>query len=361
MACFALFGKSPLGFVPIGPFVCLAESESSMKAGIHYAFAVFAMLFLFVSIVVNVFFAGKQNPVVVAQLSNDSYSPPISSDSAATEAESEPQWNSAPSRPEEFTNADYAAHVRQLKEKLPEDGFSIVVQKPFVVVGDLSQQQLESWANGTVKWAVDRIKRDYFKNEPRHILDIWLFQDKASYEKYNQLLFDTQPTTPYGYYSSANRALVMNISTGGGTLVHEIVHPFIESNFQQCPSWFNEGLASLYEQSRDENGRIMGSTNWRLRGLQLAIQDDRVPSFETLCSTTTREFYDGASTNYAQARYLCYYLQQHEKLVPYYHQFVKDVDADPTGYETLKRILGREDMNQFQRDWQDYVMKLRFP
>ena len=23
----------------------------------------------------------------------------------------------------------------------------------------------------------------------------------------------------------------MNISTGGGTLVHEIVHPFIEANF----------------------------------------------------------------------------------------------------------------------------------
>ena len=41
----------------------------------------------------------------------------------------------------------------------------------------------------------------------------------------------------------------MNIATGGGTLVHEIVHPFMAANFEQCPSWFNEGLGSLYEQS----------------------------------------------------------------------------------------------------------------
>ena len=34
----------------------------------------------------------------------------------------------------------------------------------------------------------------------------------------------------------------MNISTGGGTLVHEIVHPFIEANFPACPPWLNEGL-----------------------------------------------------------------------------------------------------------------------
>ena len=49
----------------------------------------------------------------------------------------------------------------------------------------------------------------------------------------------------------------MNISTGGGTLVHEIVHPFIQSNFPNCPSWFNEGLGSLYEQCRERNGKIV--------------------------------------------------------------------------------------------------------
>ena len=50
----------------------------------------------------------------------------------------------------------------------------------------------------------------------------------------------------------------MNISTGGGTLVHEIVHPFVAANFPNCPAWFNEGLGSLYEQSGEVNGAIHG-------------------------------------------------------------------------------------------------------
>ena len=194
-----------------------------------------------------------------------------------------------------------------------------------------------------------------------HIIDVWLFKNKKSYLKHNMELWNDTPGTPYGFYSSTRRALVMNISTGGGTLVHEIVHPFMESNFEQCPSWFNEGLASLYEQSSNRDGHIVGLTNWRLRGLQLAIRDGRVPAFKDLCATTTREFYaDESGRNYAQARYLCYYLQENGKLVDYYHSFVKNADKDPTGYETLKKILGREDMDQFKKEWESYVMKLRF-
>ena len=105
------------------------------------------------------------------------------------------------------------------------------MQKPFVVIGDEPQEAVQQRAEGTVKWAVDRLKQDFFPNDPSEILDIWLFKDAASYEKNTRLLFGDQPTTPYGYYSSRHKALIMNISTGGGTLVHEIVHPFMEANF----------------------------------------------------------------------------------------------------------------------------------
>ena len=259
-----------------------------------------------------------------------------------------------------LTNADYSQHIRKLKQRLPSDDFHIALQKPFVVVGDQKKKDVKRWATGTVNWAVDRLKKDYFTKDPLFILDVWLFKNKVSYEKHNQTLFGRVPSTPYGFYSPSNRALVMNINRGGGTLVHEIVHPFVESNFEDCPSWFNEGLGSLYEQSRDDNGHIKGSTNWRLRGLQAAIEDDRVPAFEELCSTNRQEFYDGHVTNYAQARYLCYYLQERGLLVEYYHAFVKNAGADPTGYKTLQGLLGNPDMDQFQKDWQVFVMKLRF-
>ena len=174
-------------------------------------------------------------------------------------------------------------------------------------------------------------------------------------------MFGRVPGTPYGYYSSYHRSLVMNISTGGGTLVHEIVHPFIENNFEDCPSWFNEGLASLYEQSTERNGGIWGSTNWRLRGLQLAIQDDRVPAFATLFSTTRDEFYDeDPGTNYAQGRYLCYYLQERGKLVEFYTTFRDNVGTDPTGIGSLRKVLGTNDLDRFKKQWEQYVLKLRF-
>ncbi|MBN2578104.1 MAG: hypothetical protein JXB10_03855 [Pirellulales bacterium] len=265
-----------------------------------------------------------------------------------------------------LTRADedprYTEHVQNLKKKLPGDGFTIVVTPPFVVVGDERPDRVRARAEDTVAWAVKKLKAAYFEKDPPEIIDIWLFRDKKSYEKNAEKLFGSKPHTPFGYCSHQHHALVMNIATGGGTLVHEIVHPFIAANFPRCPAWFNEGLASLYEQSGQERGAIHGYTNWRLAGLQKALREKRVPSFKTLCGTTTEEFYEkDKGTNYAQARYLCYYLQQRGLLRKYYHAFRKNCRKDPTGYETLQQVLGRRDMDRFQDEWSQFVLKLRFP
>src|SRR2546423_171645 len=151
---------------------------------------------------------------------------------------------------------DFTRHVDQLKKKLSSSDFSIVIQPPFVVIGDEPAAAVSAHSERTVKWAVDKLKQDYFSKDPKEILDIWLFKNDASYEQNALKLFGSRPTTPYGYYSSAHKALIMNISTGGGTLVHEIVHPFIEANFPECPAWFNEGLGSLYEQCGEVNGKF---------------------------------------------------------------------------------------------------------
>src|SRR5229473_6274136 len=208
-----------------------------------------------------------------------------------------------------FTDADFNRHVEQLKKRLPSNEFSIVVSRPFVVIGDEGAAAVKEHAERTVKWAVDKLKQDFFTKDPNEILDIWLFRDAASYQKNALRLFGEKPSTPYGYYSSAHKALIMNIETGGGTLVHEIVHPFIEANFPACPPWLNEGLGSLYEQSGEVDGHIHGFTNWRLPGLQRAIKAGNVPSFKTLTALDASGFYnEDKGTNYGQARYLCYYL-----------------------------------------------------
>jgi len=231
-----------------------------------------------------------------------------------------------------------------------------------VVVGDETPAMVRRWAVGTIKWTVDKLKQDYFDKDPAEIIDIWLFKDDKSYRKHARQIFGDNPDTPFGYYSSRHRALVMNVATGGGTLVHEIVHPFVASNFPLCPAWFNEGLASLYEQCREKDGHIRGLTNWRLAGLQKKIRARDLPSFKQLTHTTESQFYGATyGDNYAQARYLCYYLQEKGLLVEYYHKFCANREQDPTGYETLKKVLGEEDMVAFQGKWEAFVLSLAFP
>ena len=259
------------------------------------------------------------------------------------------------------TEGDFSRHVKRLKKKLASDDFTIIISPPFVVIGDDEPAEVRRRVKQNVQWTVKMLKQAYFSKDPEDILDIWLFKDKESYETNCKRIFHTTPDTPYGYFSHADRALVMNISTGGGTLVHEIVHPFIAANFPECPSWFNEGLGSLYEQCGEEDGKIQGYTNWRLPGLQKAIRKKEVPSFKTLCSTTTDEFYEkDPGTNYSQARYLCYYLQEQGLLQKYYKQFHANCEDDPTGYKTLQKVLGRRDIAEFKKEWEAYVLKLRF-
>jgi hypothetical protein len=263
-----------------------------------------------------------------------------------------------------FTAADFAQHVLALKPTVPE-GFTLVVQPPFVVIGNEPGALVRKRAESTVKWFSDQVRGLYFAKDPPAIYDIWLFKDDETFRKYSKELFNNEPSTPFGYFSHTHGALVMNIGTGGGTLCHEMVHAFMPSNFPACPSWFNEGLASLYEQCSVRRGCIVGLTNWRLAGLQKAIRAGELPSFKDLLGTTDVGFYNATrGNNYAQARYLCYYLQEQGLLVKYYQAFVKNADDDPGGYETLKTILGLkgdDEMSAFQKRWEQWVLKLRFP
>ena len=270
-------------------------------------------------------------------------------------------WWLQPAAPAPAAPDPYTVHLESLEGTVPA-GFTVVEERPFVVIGDESPETVKRRAVQTVRWAVTKLKALYFEDDPTEIIDVWLFRGEESYERWAKELWDHTPSTPYGYYSEAEHALVMNIKTGGGTLIHEIVHPFIHANFPDCPSWFNEGLASLYEQCSERDGRIVGLTNWRLAGLQEAIREGHLPSFRALTRTSTYQFYEvDPGTNYAQARYLCYYLQERDLLVEFYQRFRKNIEDDPTGYKTLKAVLKTDDMDTFQKDWETYVLNLTYP
>ena len=258
----------------------------------------------------------------------------------------------------------YADHITALRQRLRAKGMPdlvIRVEEPFVVVGNDTEQALER-ASGTVRWAADILEADFFEKRPTKILDVFLFGDAASYYRGVERLTGSEPTTPYGFFSPSQGGLFMNIATGGGTLVHEIVHPYVDADFPEAPPWLNEGLGSLFEQSAERDGHIVGLTNWRLAGLQKSIGRRAVPTFDALTRLDADAFYgDNSGVNYAASRYLLYYLQEKGALREFYRRYRANVEKDPTGYATLVATLGVTDMRAFEADWQRYVTTLTFP
>jgi Peptidase_C39 like family len=256
------------------------------------------------------------------------------------------------------TPAEVAQHVMTLQETLPK-GFTLVWEKPFLVVGNESPDKVRSRAKDVVRWTRDLLLKDFFAKAPEHLEEVWVFKDAATYEKYSRSLFATEPETPYGYYLSDRRAMVMNIKPGYGTLTHELVHPFMHANWPEGPAWLNEGLGSLFEFPGERDGHFIGQLNWRLPGVQSAIANKTVPKISALVKTTETEFYDDDSgVHYAMARYLCYWLQERGLLVKFVARAQALKATDATGLIALTEVLGG-DPDSFQKDWEKFVMGLK--
>jgi len=255
-------------------------------------------------------------------------------------------------------SADELAERRaQLEARLRGQGFTVLVEPPFVVVGDESPATVKHHATGILRWSIRLLEAEYFAKRPNKLIEIWLFRNKDTYMKGAKKFFGDEPDTPYGYYSSEHDAMVMNIGPGAGTLVHEVVHPYVEANFPRAPSWFNEGLASLYERPVEKKGHIWGLPNWRLPSLKRAIADKSLPAMTTLLATTRDGFYEAQFDAYAYARYLMLYLQEQGKLTEFYNKFVAD-EKDPTGQAALEDVLG-EKLATFEPRWRAWAAALK--
>lgn len=259
-----------------------------------------------------------------------------------------------PSPHAEPTPSDLVQAVRRVQRVVGPE-FTVVLESPYVVVGNLPEAAVIARAEGTVRSTDALLRADFFATPLDHTWEIWMFRDDETYVRHTESLFGETPTTPYGFANGYHHALVMNIGLGGGTLVHEMVHPYLAVDFPAVPPWFNEGLASLYEQSGEVDGHLVGYPNWRLPALQDAIKAGDVTDLRTLTSLSSARFYGArAGLNYAQSRYLCYYLQERGLLRGYYQAL--RVATDTTGYTTLRETLGNPDMAEFQREWERFVL-----
>lgn len=242
-----------------------------------------------------------------------------------------------------------------LTKQLEGTGMTVLVESPFVVVGDLGARETKRIATGFLREKTAMLEKDFFPERPDKLIEVWLFKNEKSFRAGAKKYFGEGPDTPFGYYSPEHNAMIMN-ANGLGTLSHELVHPYMEKNFPNVPSWFNEGLASLYEYPGEHKGHIIGHVNWRLPELKREIKAKSLPTLAKLLHTGRDEFYEADWDAYAQARYLCYYLQEHGQLHAFYDKFHDD-KADESGQAALEAVLG-EKLADFEPKWREWVLAI---
>jgi hypothetical protein len=256
-----------------------------------------------------------------------------------------------------------AQSCRRLEAELGPD-CQVLVRSPFVLGGDFHRDELHAWHRDTIVPAVRAMQASYFQTRPNQPITVLLFRGEQSYNRYSQKLFAEAGISQYGYYKPNSRTLLLNAATGSGTLLHELTHALVDFDFPAVPDWLNEGLASLHEQCRfrtDDSGPwIEGLVNWRLKGLQEVIRQQRLRSLVSLVEERNfRGSLEG--TNYAQARYFCLFMQQRRLLEGFFHAFRRNHHSDPKGLATLAATFDEKTWQQLDHDFQAWVLELAEP
>ena len=265
-----------------------------------------------------------------------------------------------PTTREADVEAKSRALLKEWKERFDAERFNYTVSGPFVIAGDGSAARISRYRDGTVLAAARALRATYFDKTPTEPVLILLFERAEPYKRLAKQWFGDADVPHFGFFRRSDGVMLMNVGTGTGTLVHELVHALMAPDFPDVPDWFNEGLASLYEQCSLAGDTIKGHENWRLPDLQDAIRKDHLRPLEEMIRDP--QFYGDplVGINYAQSRYLMFYLQEKGLLADYYRRFRENVKDDPSGLETLKQVLKVDELGGFDKKWRAWVLTLRY-
>lgn len=252
-----------------------------------------------------------------------------------------------------------------LKAELKKDldaTFAISSLGPWIIATDMDAADAKRITQGTMAVCAAGIQRQLFTKKTRsEPAKVYLFKDGESYNAWNKKIFGEKPASYFGYFSRAHNSLVMNIGTGGGTLVHEMVHAMAEADYPDIPAWLNEGLGSLYEACNTlPDGKVVGVTNWRLKGLHEDLKNNTATPLDVLIGMSDTDFYSGErkGSNYAVARYFMQWMQDQGKLEAFYTR-VRD-KKDNTPKESLLKVFdSKMTLQEIQKKCFDWAQTLR--
>lgn len=256
----------------------------------------------------------------------------------------------------ELDGYDYNEVIENHFAKLPE-GFSVVKFKYFVVFSNLDEKLTYQLITNDIDNTINAMTKSYVTTLPVNVTPMILFKDYEVYKDFVLANYDIpeHDISPYGFYKISKNVICIRYVSWKGSIMHEITHRFLRSDFPEIPSWFDEGFAALHEKSTFRDGHLSGDFSWRIISIRRYLDEDKYTGLRTLMETSDEELYGLKSTfYYAQARYLLMYLQSKGKLNEYYTSFKTTHKKDETGISQLEKVL-KKSLKEIDEDYLEYV------
>ncbi len=214
---------------------------------------------------------------------------------------------------------------------------------------------------------------------PPHYLRVELVRDGWAVKQLAAVrhgLDVSSATVGYAFVEDAS-VIAAVPTTAAGTVLHELFHLLVRSNFGDVPQWLDEGIASLYEVSGRHDDVYFGLENWRRDVLQ-ATWDAR-PDVAALVRSEWFLFDDPAQADafagtepgawlldlptgreqaamMAMARYFALYLQERGQLAEVYRAIrdrgFEELAGAPADHAValVETVLGRP-LDQIDADF----------
>jgi hypothetical protein len=170
-----------------------------------------------------------------------------------------------------------------------------------------------------------------------------------------------------GFFNRDNNILYCAERTAAKLLqasvvLHEFTHglhwadQFVRE--QDHPIWITEGLSTLFETSRRENGVLVPLPSYRMSIIQQAVKNGRSVPWNVFTKINQSQFVGNANLCYSQARCMFFYLKEKGMLKAFYDEYTKasSYEGDKSGLEAFAVVFGKP-AAAVERDWKEWMLK----
>jgi len=191
----------------------------------------------------------------------------------------------------------------------------------------------------------------YYEPAAADPLATYLFSTTAEFAAFGRRIGGPDSSGYFAELDNGTPVLVADLSSGLGTLLHELVHAFVHQGFRPVPPlWFNEGFAAYHEKALGQldGTRLDASfgylSNWRFPRLQAEAAAGRV-KLANLVDRTHDPTTAAAS--------LMLFLDRHDRFVPLVRA-MRSRSEDADGMRTLAAVWGA-DLADLEGRWLAWI------